>query len=261
MDLDLRIKYVHEKLLTRLWYTAQVFPIQPEYTRQLNTAISWFLWRGAIFRVPLSTLQKNKEEGGWDLVNLDAKSKTLYVRRLREQGQSRKTLTADWLDRWRIRHEVPNPPNPGSIPTSQLYLRVYIREAAYVPTQKSQESNDMYKKRTYQTLKTIDEVARNITEMRIYKLNPKTEWRRVWTNLQSTPGNNSEKMQWYKIIHDIIPTNERLHRIGLASTDLCAACGQTDTLEHRLTTCGEAPVMWNWTRRKIAEIMRTADKY
>jgi hypothetical protein len=180
---------------------------------------------------------------------------------MRVQGQSRDTLTADWLERWRIREEVPNPPNPGSLPASLLYLRVFVREAAYVPNQMNQESNDMYKRRTYKILKKIDEMSRTITEMRVCKLNPKAEWKQVWTNLQSTPGENPEKIQWYKIIHDIIPINERLHRINLANTDLCAECAKTDTLEHRLTTCGEAPVMWNWTRHKIAEIMRTSEAH
>jgi hypothetical protein len=123
LDLDLRIKYVHEQLLARIWYSAQVFPIQAEYTRQLNTAISWFIWRGATFRVPLSTLQRSKEEGGWDLINVEAKSKALFTWRMRTHGQGRGTITADWLARWKIRHEVPNPPYPGSIPASLSYLR------------------------------------------------------------------------------------------------------------------------------------------
>ena len=56
-----RIQYVHNFLLANAWYTAQIFPPPDEHVRQLNTAISWYLWRGEIFKVPLSSLQRPKE--------------------------------------------------------------------------------------------------------------------------------------------------------------------------------------------------------
>ena len=65
-----RICYVHGFLLSKLWYTAQVLPAVRPYTQQLSTAITWYIWRGAIFRVPVSTLQKPKKEGRWGLLDL-----------------------------------------------------------------------------------------------------------------------------------------------------------------------------------------------
>jgi hypothetical protein len=208
--------------------------------------------------VPISTLQRSKEEGGWDLINVEAKSKALFIRRMRTQGLGRSTITADWLARWKIRHEVPNPPYSGSIPASLTYLREYVNNAAYVQNQGSHESNSAYKKRIYKTLLTIDKTSRITPEMRITKIWPQVDWKHVWTNLHSTPVDDTDKIQWYRVMHDIIPTNVRLHRIRLASTEGCAAYGQRDSLEHRLIECGEATIMWNWTRSKIANIMRTS---
>jgi len=75
LRLDMRIRYVHEYLLAKLWHSAQIFPIPIDGVRQLNTAISWYLWRGEIFRVPLSTLQRSRDAGGWNLTNVWAKSR------------------------------------------------------------------------------------------------------------------------------------------------------------------------------------------
>ena len=63
-DLDLVqcIQYVHIHLLAKLWHTAQVLPPPRDCIRRIVSAIAWFIWRGAIFRVPLSTLQRRKEE-------------------------------------------------------------------------------------------------------------------------------------------------------------------------------------------------------
>jgi len=44
--------------------------------------ISWFLWKGEIFRVPLSSLQRPKE-GGWGLINPAAKCMALFMNRMR----------------------------------------------------------------------------------------------------------------------------------------------------------------------------------
>ena len=59
-----RINYVHNTLLAPIWYIGQTLPSSEIYTRQLTTAVQWYLWRGAIFRVPLSTLQKPFMQGG-----------------------------------------------------------------------------------------------------------------------------------------------------------------------------------------------------
>jgi len=85
LTLDKRIQFVHEYLMARAWYVSQIYPPPDVCVRQLNTTISWFLWKGDIFRVPLSTMYRPKEEGGWDLTNLPAKSHALLLYRMRQQ--------------------------------------------------------------------------------------------------------------------------------------------------------------------------------
>lgn len=46
-------------------------------------------------------------------------------------------------------------------------------------------------------------------------------------------------MNWYVVIHDILPTIERLHKIRLVDSPLCSHCGDPDTVQHRATACGE----------------------
>jgi hypothetical protein len=56
LSLYKRVQYVHVYLMAREWYLVQIYPPPDECVRQLNTTISWFVWRGEIFRVPLPTL-------------------------------------------------------------------------------------------------------------------------------------------------------------------------------------------------------------
>ena len=69
------------------------------------------------------------------------------------------------------------------------------------------------------------------------------------------------KSLWYTVIHDIVPTNERLAVIHFSDTELCNQCGKTDTLQHRITDCGERVVIWNWTLARIAALLRIDSRY
>jgi hypothetical protein len=58
---------------------------------------------------------------------------------------------------------------------------------------------------------------------------PTTDWGRVWANLHTTWAEDAIKVNWFKVIHDILPTNERLHAIRLTGTPLCPNCGEHDS--------------------------------
>ena len=84
-----RIKYVHTFLLVKIWHIAQIFPIPKEHVRQLPTAIVWFIWKGTIFRVPMSTLQRRRKDGGLELLDIEAKCHALFLTKMRDQGARR----------------------------------------------------------------------------------------------------------------------------------------------------------------------------
>ena len=60
--LNQRIQYAHASLFTKIWRIAQIFPISKDHVRQLATAIAWFIWKGMIFRVPISFPTKGENE-------------------------------------------------------------------------------------------------------------------------------------------------------------------------------------------------------
>ena len=96
--------------------------------------------------------------------------------------------------------------------------------------------------------------------MRITRLSPETNWRQVWKNLHTAWVPEETKSNGY-VVHDIIPTNERLHAIRLAGTDRCTRCERRDTLTHRLTECKEETAIWQWTKERIPWILRMYPRY
>ena len=100
MSIAQRIKYLHNTFLAPISYTAETLPTPETYSRQLTTAISWYIRRGATFRLPLFTLQKPLMQGGWALINVAVICQTLLLQRMWLQSQKEGTATADWLRTW-----------------------------------------------------------------------------------------------------------------------------------------------------------------
>jgi hypothetical protein len=89
-----RIQFVHTCLLAKIWYVAQLFPAPKTIIQQLNAAVIYFIWKGSMFRVPLSMLHAGKMEGGWDLVNVEAQCRALFLYRMHVQGTRSGLATA-----------------------------------------------------------------------------------------------------------------------------------------------------------------------
>ena len=111
------------------------------------------------------------------------------------------------------------------------------------------------------TLHKMAQERSGTKEMRIEILDPNTQWTRVWQNLQAVWTPEAIRVEWYKVIYDIVPTNVRLARLNLSDIDRCRLCGRPDTLIHRLTECKEMFDVWEWTRRRIGTMLRTSPKH
>jgi len=116
-----------------MWYLAQILPPTKEHLQQLTTVCTWFIWQGAIFRVPVTTLQLPKEQGGWALANIEAKCKTLLYARLWFLCTKNSSITTSLMRKWNLTGPIANPPNVHVIPTGITYIRHYAMDMAYVP--------------------------------------------------------------------------------------------------------------------------------
>jgi hypothetical protein len=86
---------------------------------------------------------------------------------------------------------------------------------------------------------------------------PAIDWFVVWGNLHNISFFDDARSEWYRVIHDLIPTNMRLHRIKLMDTENSTQCGRQDTMLHRVTEFGAGKEIWQWTRTQIAQIQTT----
>ena len=252
-----RILYVHVYLLARLWYLAQVLPAPRLCIQQITTAVTYFIWRGATFRVPISTLQSRRTDGGLELLDIAAKCRALLLSRMHVQGARPGSVMAACLRNWGLNERPSNPPNAATYPTQMVHIRAYAIDMPYVPTPRPEDTPKLWRRRIYRVLHTMAVAAAPVRPIRIVTLHPNHDWTRIWRNLTLAWIPDVIRSTWYMAIHDILPTKERLNRIALSANDRCTYCGQTDTLSHRIMECGAGRDMWRWTRVRMAVILRS----
>ena len=201
--------------------------------------------------VPVTKLQRPKEEGGWNFPNIRAKCRTLLYNRVHIMGERVGTVLSEQMRNWDLTHPLANPPNVARIPPKLVHIRQYAMDMAYVPPYTEDETRKTFKKRIYDVLIRMDEAKHCTPELRIVQKNPGIFWGRVWTNLHAAPVPDTVKSAWYVAIHDIVPTNNRLAAIRLTTTTSCARCGEPDSIQHTITECMEGRIIWTWTRAQL----------
>jgi hypothetical protein len=253
-----RIQFVRIYLFAKIWFLAQILPPTDSHIRQINGIASWFIWQGSIFWVPLTTLQRSKAEGGWGLDDVQVKCKVLLYSGLEKAKHRTDSTTALLLNTWNIDATFANPQPNLAKTFAWSHLSRYILDMAYIPAKGISEMMKEYKRRMSAILHTMEENKLPRPPLRIvrkYTTRPKP-WTTVWRNLHTAGLPDTQLSTWYRIIHDIVPTHEGLAAINIVSMVQCVTCGETGTLLHRLVQCSEGAVIWNWTRSRIAIILR-----
>ena len=215
----------------------------------------------ATFRVPTSTLQRPKKQGGWGLIDIPAKCRDLLLSPMWLQSTRVGTATATWLRAWDLAGRKENPPQAGRIPKKLVYLQLYARNMASIPPPVQEEKSRTFRRRVYDTLHVMAVAERGSREMIFIQNRPTMNWTRVWHNLHTSWVWETIKSNWFTVIHEIIPTNESLSAIRLVDTDLCSQCERPDTLIHRLTECNRRANISKWTQARIATLFRTDPRY
>jgi hypothetical protein len=165
-------------------------------------------------------------------------------------------VTTMWLKTWNLTDRLANPPNALNFPTKLAYLHTYAINMAYITPPDQTETIRCFHQRIYNPLHIMTMAQQNTRGMLIETQHPAIPWLTVWRNLHAVWTSEDIKSVKFLIIHDLIPTNDRLAKINLNDTPRCTRCDRKDTLLHRLAECNEETEIWRWTRLMMTIILR-----
>jgi len=166
------------------------------------------------------------------MIHLAPKYMELFFHSMRENGKKNGTVTADWMQRWGLQEQRHNLLYAGRTTFTLEYLHQYDMESTYLAPRGGEEITQAYKKRLYRTIHTIMRAMAGDHEMRVTRKWLHINCACVWDNLSAAPVPKSTRIARSRVIHDLIPKNERLQGIMMVQTDTCRKCTMKNTLEH-----------------------------
>ena len=105
------------------------------------------MWQGAIFRIPVMTLYRPKEEGGWGFPNISAKCRTLLYNRIQMMGEKDGTVLSEQVSNLDLNHTLANPPYVARISPKLVHIRQYAMDMAYVLPYNAADTLKAFKQR------------------------------------------------------------------------------------------------------------------
>jgi hypothetical protein len=136
--------------------------------------------------------------------------------------------------KWKIDTHPANPPYAAAYPNSMIHLREYATDMAYIPEAMTHETTQKTRKRirVYQTIHITAAAATTTRPCRVETQHPNVNWNGIWNNLHTAWIPETVRSQWYLVLHELVPTKERLHKIALADTLRCTKKATGDDTTH-----------------------------
>lgn len=85
---------------------------------------------------------------------------------------------------------------------------------------------------------------------------PNKNWKNYWRNINNKLLPTETQVAWYRVINNIVSTNEKLFSIGLSETNKCTNCNEIDTLNHRFLCKGYREI-WQELKHQVSLLKRT----
>lgn len=238
--------YVGTYALSKLWYVAKVVHPMAKHLCGMRAEVSSFLWNGHTFRIPYPVVCLPLQQGGLGLLDAFLRCKALFYSRCCTMAwQCPDTFSSVYQ-----KHLITALPPPRPVPRAVAHFTVYRSVATMVSLDTEGIDGPLLTSQAYQKLRQHYLPPR----IRVEEKLPSTEWSRVWEVVQARLLPVKVRDVWFRAVHDIMPTNERLAQHLGKSTDRCDHCGKWDTALHRFTTCQSVPEIWHWLRTTIAKV-------
>ena len=230
--------------LSKVWFKCSVVNLRVQDLTTITSQIKSWLYQDLLIKPSELVLYRGTEVGGLGLMNVKIRSLALLIRCFLETSTNpnfRHSLFHEHLFRYHVMREH-SLPDPGFTP---YYDGEFFQLLQHYKTSTDLNISTMSLKQWYTLLledKILmnDETPAELLPVRPEVLHPNTDWEQVW-KIVRTKGLGSELVSFqYKMIHQLLPTQERIARIGLheGQPGLCLLCRlEAEDLVHSFFDC------------------------
>ena len=251
-SLSQRIEVLKVFALSRLWYLASALPMKKGIVKKIENICGKFIWNnsGKILRIKIEELKKPKEDGGLDFTCLSSMGDSLIVRQLLRMMDSGDAKTIGHLCYWmgaRLNPIFLMFDGNGStwIPDHCAVMIDLLNEAVCAGIIDAVNWKLVSNKAIYSFYISLMPRVKVETDSGLdYKL--------VWKRLNSVV-DPVVRDTLLLLVHNKLPTAERLHRIGVRENGFCQVCpgGVIEDVVLFFCDCVRVERAWAWVRSRI----------
>ena len=244
-----KVRLLNKLILAKLWYVAQILPIQQQVVDQVHQSMSFFLFNDKVERISLEQLYAAKELGGLGLVNVQAKCQALLAKTgyLMIQGGSKHL---------------------------RYWMAVSLREHLPVAGPRAEVSTEFFKSWSDLVKEAFEVQAMNrrvaITTKGLYLGFMETPPPSRVQELDLLPvetvcrrmhrvGDETTIEFYFQVVTNTLPTKARLHYLNPRQWEesTCTWCRKSPATTLHIFTQRRAVVeIWEWLRAKIFTLSR-----
>ena len=245
MALTSRPHLINSTVLSKIYHRCTTGDLRVCDTTNITKQVKSWLYSDLLERPQIIAQHRNTEDGGLGLQNIETRALSFLISSFLETSINRNfqhNLYHEALLRYYVLDEtIPKPDIPP-----------YFR-GNFFPTIRRLHSSilgikNITVKMIYRFLieditmtETQDDSPRSLIPLRVELASPDTDWPHTWKLARQRPLGPQLSSFLFKLLHNILPTGERVARILLAASPNCTRCAQDppviETLYHSLVTC------------------------
>ena len=245
MPLTMRSWSMNSYCLPKVWFKAHCVDLRQLDINKINSNVKSWIYGDQFIKPEERILFRPPSFGGLGVHNVQMKAQAALTRSFLETAchpQFLHSLYHSSLYRYHVLGDD-TIPDPGFPP---FYSKDFFAKIREVHLETPLNVAVMTQKQWYRllledncTMEQGEAGQMQFIRSRVELASPETDWEQSW-RLARLPGLGPDHTSFlFRLLHQLLPTQERVHRTGNAANPLCkgAGCSETDDLGHSLFMC------------------------
>ena len=246
MHLNLRSWSVNNYCLSKAWFRTHSVDLRVQDVEKITSLVKSWLYQDQLLKPEEMIMYRPPSLGGLGVLQVNAKAQAGLIRSFLETAINPTFRTSQYhsiLYRYHVLEET-SLPDPGCPP---FYNAAFFAKIRQVHQESPLNVAKMTLKQWYLllledscTMEVDTEGRRSYIKCRVEKANLQADWENCW-RLARLPGLGPENVSFLsKMMHQILPTQERVARTKPKSSSSCSVPGcknLTEDLGHALVLC------------------------
>jgi hypothetical protein len=254
MPLTMRPFSINTYCMSKLWFKCSSIDLRLGDIKKINSDVKSWLFADQLEYPEEFVLYRPRYSGGLGLINVKYKAMAEQIRSFLETAINPSFITNSYdqaLFKWHIEdnRDIP-PPKKNPYLSEEIFAHIKEVKSEGLLNVWKMSSGDWYRLLLENNV-TMNTGNGNVlkpckTEVR----NPNVDWEQSWVLANLGGLCSVQKTFLWKMLHNILPTQERLFRLGMrnAPSSACTNCNPPypDSLSHALISCPNNQEVAHW---------------